>query len=365
MGVTEVQMTDEQVIFFRDNETGLRGITVLDKRTNGPMVGSCRRRPYDDEERALADALRQAESTAAKAAMAGLPFGGGCTVLLGNPAVASIPTRFQALGRIVDDLHGRFLLMPDVYDTPADMDQAAAVTAHILGVSQQSQVDPSAMTAQGVVQAIDISARHKLGDIGLSGLRIAIMGLSPSGYKLAELLRQQGAKIVVADRDPRRTERAVRELGIACVSMEEIVHLDSDVFAPCAAKDSVTSDVISHLRCKIVAGTADDILTSPEEGRSLHERGILYAPDFLITVGSMISLTAPLLDVDQSDHWFNEQLKAMADRLQGIFDQAAKEGRATYDVALKQLEACLKRDREATQANNLALAGSSSSRISA
>ena len=301
MGVAEIRMTDEQVIFFRDSETGLRGITVLDDRAHGPMIGSCRRRPYDDEERALADALRQAESTKAKAAMAGLPFGGGCTVLLDEPAVASIPTRFQALGRVIDDLHGRYVLMPDPYDTIDDMDQATAVTPHVLGTSQHGQLDLALATAQGVLQAIDVAVRHKLGEIGLGGLRVAIMGLSPSGYRLAELLRQQGAKIVVADRDPRRTERAVRELGIACVSMEEIVHLDSDVFAPCAAKDVVTSDVISHLRCSIVAGTADDILTSPEVGRGLHERGILYAPDFMITVGSMLSLTAPLLGIDQTE----------------------------------------------------------------
>lgn len=356
MGVTEMPMTEEQVIFFRDSETGLRGITVLNQQAPGLVIGSCRRRPYDDEEWALADALRQAQSTDAKARMAELPFSGGCTVLLSDPEVPSIPARFQALGRAISDLQGRYMLMPDPNDLANDMDQAATVTDHVLGRSSQDHTDPSIATAKGVASAIEILVRHKLGDVGLRGLRVAIMGLSPSGYRLAELLRQQGARIVVADRDPRRTERAVRELGIACVSMEEIIHLDSDVFAPCAAKDTVTSDVIPHLRCSIVAGTADDILTSPAEGQSLHERDILYAPDFMITVGGMVSVLAPLMDVQDKEAWLDQQLQAMTERLITVIDRAAGEKRATFDIAHEQLQACLTHKGDAGEASDMALA---------
>ncbi len=357
MSITDMKAADEQVVFFRDCETGLRGITVLDCSAIGATVGACRRRPYDDEEQALADALRQARSTAAKAAMASLPFGGGCTVLLNNPAVLSKPARFQALGRVVDDLNGRYVLMPDPNDSPSDMDQAAAATAHVLGAGGQGSSDPASATALGVVHGIEVAVRHQLGDVGLSGLRVAIMGLSPSGYRLAEQLRQQGAKIVVADRDPRRTERAVRELGIACVTMEEIVHLDSDVFAPCAAKDSITSDVIPHLRCSIVAGTADDILASPEIGQSLHERGILYAPDFIITAGGLISLAEPLDGACKERGGADQHIKTMVvDRLAAVFDQASQEARATIDVAEEHLQACLSNDRTTDRPEALALA---------
>ncbi len=357
MSITEIRATDEQVVFFRDCETGLRGITVLDNGAVGQIVGACRRRPYDDEEQALADALRQAHSTAAKAAMAGLPFGGGCTVVLNDPPVLSIHTRFQALGRVVDDLNGRYILMPDPNDTADDMDQVASATTHVLGTHEQGGLDPASVTALGVLHAIELSVRHRLGDVGLSGLRVAIMGLGPSGYQLAEQLRQHGAKIVVADRDPRRTERAVRELGIACVTMEEIIHLDSDVFAPCTSKDAITSDVIPHLRCSIIAGTADDILASPNLGQSLHERGILYAPDFMVTVGGLIGLAEPLVGTRKEQAEVDQHIKStVVDHLAAVFDQAAQEARATIDVAKEHLQVCLLNDRTTDRPEALALA---------
>lgn len=356
MGATDID-TDEQVVFFQDSETGLRAITVLDGKAVGPTVGSCRRRPYDDEERALADALRQSGSTAAKAALAGLPVGGGCTVLLNDPPVGSPRLRSQALGRAVDSFHGRYILLPDPEDTAGDMDEVALTTPHVLGTSPSAERDVAKATANGVRRAIELSVRHRLERNGVSGLRVAIMGLGPSGFRLAQQLREQGAKIVVADRDPRRTERAVRELGIACVATEEIIHLDADVFAPCSSKDVINDDTLPHLRCSIVAGTADDVLQSPVAGQSLHERGILYAPDFMITAGGLISLVEPLINDRPDRGWADRQIDMMIDRLGTVYDRAVAEGRPTNEVADDFLRAYRQSAVDIDPQKGMALAG--------
>ncbi|MGH1484341.1 MAG: Glu/Leu/Phe/Val dehydrogenase family protein [Geminicoccales bacterium] len=357
MGANDPVATDEQVIFFRDGVTGLRGITVLDPSQPELKVGACRRRPYDDEERALADALRQARGTAAKAAAAGLPVGGGCTVLLNDPIANSIPARWHALGRAVDDLKGRYLLMPDPGDTADDMDAVASVTSHVLGTSEDGRHDPAMATALGVLRGIELAVRQKMGRESLSGLRVAIMGLGPSGYHLAEQLRLRGAKIVVADRDPRRTERAVRELGISCVATEEIVHLDADIFAPCSTKDAINDDTLPHLRCSIVAGTADDILSSPAHGRGLHERGILYLPDFVITAGGLISLVDPLVAVGFDPDRVKAGIDLVMSDLAGMIDRAAREGRPTSELAEEFAENRLFGTDDRRAMTDLALAG--------
>lgn len=357
MSATEAEMTDQQVVFFQDCETGLRGITVLDNRVSGTTVGACRRRPYDDEERALADALRQARSTSAKAVMAGLPVGGGSTVLLNDPAASSISKRFQTLGRAVKDLNGRYILMPDPEDSADDMEHVTSVTSHVVGVSDHHMSGTAMATAMGVLHAIELSVRLKLDHASLSGVRVAILGLGPSGYALAEQLRLQGAKIVVADRDPRRTERAVRELGIACVTTEEIIHLDADVFAPCSSKDVISDDTLPHLRCSIVAGTADDVLASPAHGQSLHDRGILYAPDFIINAGGLISLVDPLIHVGSDSDRIEAKIKEITDRLAMVISRAKQEDRPTSEVAEEQLILSRSSNPADGYLNGLALAG--------
>lgn len=348
---------EDQVIFFQDGKTGLRGITVLDGGAGEPKVGSCRRRPYDSEERALAHALRQACSTANKAKVARLPFGGGCTVLLDDVVPCGEEVRLEALGRTINDLRGRYLLLPDPEDTSSDMDQVAAVTSHVLGTSDKGGGDVAMATALGVVRGMEVAVHHKLGRNTLSGLRVAILGLGPSGYHLAEQLRLRGAKIVVADRDSNRTERAVRELGINCVATEEIIHLDVDILAPCASYDAINDDTLPHLRCSIVAGTADDILASPDHGRGLHERGILYLPDFMITAGGLISLVDPLKADGFDQHEFEAKISPVMAGLAEVLDRAARESRPTSDVAEAYLESLQLCERGKAAGGDLALAG--------
>jgi leucine dehydrogenase len=333
MNVARSPAGREEVIFFNDRETGLRGITVLDDTSLGPAVGVCRSRPYDDEERALADALRQARKTTHKAVAAGLPVGGGCTVLLKETERTCPTSQLRALGRAIEELTGRYYLMPDLGNDAADMDLVAEETAYVLGRSRAGQMEPADALATGVMRGMSAAVRHKLGRDSFRGLRIAIMGLGPAGYRLAELLRQEGARLTVADRDPRRTERTVRELGIACVATEEIVHLDTDVFAPCASHHVINDDTLAHLRCRIVAGIADHPLEGAVHGEGLHERDILYAPDSVIAAGDLISLVQPLLAESADRPPVERQIAAIDDRLTALFEAAASDNQPTSVVA--------------------------------
>lgn len=332
----------EQVVFFTDRATGLRGLTVLDDARIGPAVGACRSRPYVEEERALADALRQTRTTTVKAAIAGLPLAGGCTVLFSETPVGSrAAAPLAAIGRAVEALEGRYFLMPDLQGDLDDMEQAAVSTDYLLGRAGALELDAIEATALGLCIGIETAVRRKLGRDDLMGLRVAIVGLGGVGFRLAELLRQEGAKLTVADRDPRRTERAVRALGISCVATEEIVHLDADVLVTTAAKGQIDEGTISHLRCKIIAGGVDDPLRSPELDQTLHERGIFFAPDTIINAGGLIALTQPLLSKERGETPIGTQLQAIGSRLDAVIDHVERENLPPSVIAERMAEEVL------------------------
>ena len=324
----------EEVIYFSDRETGLRGITVLDDIRLGPSVGACRSRLYDEEERALADALRQARTTTAKALIAGLPISGGCSVLLNEPLTDTHPhAPMPALGRAVESLGGRYYLLPDLQGHLAQMDDAAAASSYVLGCAEPSTFDAIEAAAVGNLIGIETAAKRRLGVSSLMRVGIGLIGLSPVGFRLAELLRQEGAKLTVADRDPRRTEQAVRQLGINCVTVEEIIHLDNSVLISCAAKDSIEDWMLSHLRCQVAAGAVDDPLSAPSHGQVLHDRGILFAPDTIINAGGLICLTQPLLSEGDQLTPLHSQLQQIGLRIDSVIDQSQKMDLPTSVIA--------------------------------
>lgn len=345
----------ERVVPFVDGETGLRGITVLDSTGIGPCVGACRSRPYTDECRAAADAVRQARTVRTKALIADLPVGGACTVLLDRPLESSRQeSPMPALGRAVEAQGGCYWLMPDLQGDLNDMDQAGAATAHVLGRKGEMEIGVVEATALGLLFGIEAAVRQKLGKSDLTGVRIGIIGLGSVGFRLTELLRLEGARMTIADRDPRRTEHAVRALGINCVATEEIIHLDLDVLVPVAAKDMIDEGILTHLRCKVLAGAVDDPLKSPALVQKLHDRNILYAPDTVINAGGLISLVQPLLSQEQASVPVLQQLQAIRDRMSDIAERSIRDNLPTAVVAANLAENALAERQGAKPAELLA-----------
>jgi leucine dehydrogenase len=336
----------EQVVFFFDPPRGLKAIVALHDTTLGPALGGCRMWPYASEPEALKDVLRLAKGMTYKAAMAGLPFGGGKTVIIGDPTKDKSKALFQALGRAIESLGGRYYTGEDVGTSPADMDWAGAETAYVLGRSSGSSGDPSPFTARGVWLGIRAAVEHRLGHATLDGIRIAVQGLGHVGYNLARLLAQDGARLIVADLDPARAERAADEFGGRPVESEAILGIEAEVLAPCAMGGVINDDTVARLTCKIVAGAANNQLLEPRHGAALRERGILYAPDYVINAGGLINIAEELRPAGYDRRRVLARVETIGETLTEVFERAAQANKPTSEIADRLAEERLREARQ-------------------
>ena len=324
----------EQVIFFFDRGSGLKAIVALHDTTLGPAVGGCRMWPYATEAEAITDVLRLSKGMTFKAAMADLPYGGGKTVIIGDCRTEKSEALFRALGRCIDSLGGRYYTGEDVGTAPQDMDWAGEETAYVLGRTRGGgSGDPSPVTARGVWFGIRAAVRHKLQQSDLSGVRVAIQGLGHVGYNLARLLAQDGARLIVADIDRMRVERAADELSAKAVEVDEILSTECEVLAPCALGGVLNDDTIPRLACRIVAGAANNQLLEDRHGAALHARGILYAPDYVINAGGLINITLELEPGGYDRGRALARVEAIGATLAEVFERAASAGLPTQEVA--------------------------------
>jgi leucine dehydrogenase len=323
----------EQVVFFFDRGSGLKAIVALHDTTPGPAIGGCRMWPYASEAEALTDVLRLAKGMTYKAAMARLPFGGGKTVVIGDPWRDKSQALFRALGRAIDSLGGRYYTGEDVGTSPLDMDWASAETPYVLGRSSGSSGDPSPVTARGVWLGIKAAVRHKLRRDDLAGVRVAVQGLGHVGYHVARLLAQDGARLIVADLDPARAERAAEEFGARLVASDEILGAEAEVLAPCALGGVINDASLPRLACAIVAGAANNQLLEDRHGGALHARGILYAPDYVINAGGLINIAEELRPRGYQRERALAKVQEIAPTLTEVFERAAREGAPTNLVA--------------------------------
>ncbi len=289
------QMADmghERVLFCSSPEVGLRAIIAVHSTVLGPGLGGVRMWPYPSMDEALTDVLRLSRGMTYKAAATGLNLGGGKAVILGDPKKDKSEALFRCFGRFVDSLGGLYITAEDVGTDVNDMEWTYTETPWVTGVSAAhgGSGDPSPVTAFGVLQGIKASAQWKFGNDSLAGRSVAIQGLGSVGYNLANDLKAEGAKIFGADVDADRIARA-QELGVEIVPGDEILSVECDVLAPCALGAVLNERTIPHLRCQIVAGAANNQLgDEPRDGQALHDRGILYAPDFVINAGGLINV---------------------------------------------------------------------------
>ena len=322
-----------EVHFKLDKASCLKAIVAIHDTRLGPSLGGCRFIHYDSDEDALVDALRLARGMTYKAALAGLPHGGGKSVLIRPPQHFDRVALFRAFGKFVDDLGGHYITAEDSGTGLEDMEVIRSTTKWVTGVdpSHGGSGDPSPFTALGVRRGIEACVAKKLGKKTLEGVHVAVQGVGHVGYHLCKELHSSGARITVADVDPLKAERAHREFGAKVVPLDAIFDVDCDVFAPCALGSALNDDTISRLKARIVAGAANNQLAVPRNGDDLHARGILYAPDYAINAGGLVNVAQEVVGYDEA----KARAKTMAihDTIAEIIDRSEKLKAPTYKVA--------------------------------
>jgi leucine dehydrogenase len=321
----------ERVLVCSNAEAGLRAIVAIHSTVLGPGLGGVRMWSYGSTDEALTDVLRLSRGMTYKAAAAGVRLGGAKAVILGDPKRDKSETLFRAFGRFVDSLGGHYITAEDVGTDTADMEAIHAETRWVTGLptDRGGSGDPSPVTARGVHQGMKAAAVRLWGTASLKGRSVAIQGLGSVGGYLAGYLREEGARLVGCDIDPEAIAAARDRHGVEIVGPDEIYDAEVDVFAPCALGAVVNELTIPRLKARIVAGGANNQLADPErDGRELHRRGVLYAPDFVINAGGLINVYNEYIGYDR------ERALRMADGIHRttlqVFEIAEREGIPSY-----------------------------------
>jgi leucine dehydrogenase len=351
----------EAVHLFADEASGLQAIIAIHSTVLGPAAGGCRAWHYTSSGAAVTDALRLARSMSLKNALADLPLGGGKAVLLQPSGRALTPETLMAFGRAVDSLEGRYITGEDVGTRVADMQWVARSTDYVSGLAGNAQLaggDPSPKTALGVFLSIKEAWRYSTGSAQLKGVRIAVQGVGGVGEALCRLLSAEGAALTIADVNSARCVELAREIQAKVESPTEILSSDVDIVAPCALGGVLEPEQIVKLRARVVCGAANNQLASAEDGQLLRARGVLYAPDYVVNAGGIISAAAEYLQ-NGSEADVRARIERIPRTLRWILEIAHSEGVATSEVAdrlaLQRIEG-VRQSRAAVRLNAVQLA---------
>jgi len=329
----------QQVVFCHREAVGLTAIIAIHDTTLGPAIGGCRMAPYPTEDDALTEALRMSRAMTYKAACAGIDLGGSAAVIIGDPAQDKTEVLMRAFGQFVDSLDGRFIASTDIGTTSEDMDCINLETDHVCGVGQHygGSGDPSPVCAWGVLYGMKaVSSRLWEGE-SLAGKKIAIQGSGKVGYQLARYLYDEGAELYVSDIDGSATDRVKREFGATIVDADEIYEQDADIFAPCALGGALRTDTIERLKAKAVVGSANNQLQDEaRDAEALRNRDVLYAPDFVVNAGGLISVYTEIHAAPREKAM--RDTEGIATTLGRIFDLAERDGISTLDAANRVAE---------------------------
>jgi leucine dehydrogenase len=335
----------ELVVFGHDAPSGLRAIIAVHSTALGPAAGGCRMWPYATTAEAVADVLRLSRGMSYKNALAGVPLGGGKSVIIAESRKAKTPELLEAFGRLVDSLGGRYITAEDVGTTIADMAHVARATRYVAGLGAepgQAGGDPGPKTALGVYLGIKAAAQFQLGKSQLKGMTVAVQGVGGVGYHLCRLLAADGVELSVADVRPAAVQRVREEFRARAVAVEEVLALQVDVLAPCALGAVLNSQSIPRLRARIIAGAANNQLAQGQDGTALQAAGILYAPDYVINAGGIISVAREYAG-GATEAQVIADIQAIPARLTEIFERARRENRPTNAVADEMARAKLGR----------------------
>lgn len=325
----------EAVHLFEDRATGLKAVIAVHSTHLGPAAGGTRFWHYADSQSAITDALRLSRGMSYKNVMAGLSAGGGKAVILANPSRAKPAELLDAFARAVDSLGGKYITAQDVGMSEADMVHLSKTTAHVAGLPDQGG-DPGPYTSRGVYLGVRAAAKHVFGTEDMQGVHVAIQGVGSVGGGLARYLAQQGAKLTLADVDAARAAALADELGGVSVAADAIMSVEADIFSPCALGAILTEDSVAGLNVKAVAGGANNQLAKGIEGRMLADRGILYAPDYVINAGGIINVLRHIDSADDVE--INRRIDAIPGRLSEIWKESDASGSTPAEVADKMAQ---------------------------
>ncbi len=334
-----VQMDHEQVVFCNDQASGLKAIIAVHNTVLGPSLGGTRMWPYQNESEALRDVLRLSRGMTFKSAISGLNLGGGKAVIIGDPRKDKSEALMRRFGQFVDSLGGKYITAEDVGISTRDIEFVAEETEHIAGLpeSRSGGGDPSPVTAYGVYMGMKAAAQKVYGSDSLNGKKVVVQGVGHVGYYLVQHLVQEGAEVTVSDIFEDKIKAVVDDFSVAVVSPEEIYDFPMDIYAPCALGATVNDETLSKLNCKIIAGAANNQLE--DENRhslALIEKGIVYAPDFLINAGGIINCYSEVIGYNREDAYRKTEL--IYEVTLDVLNAADKQKEGAHHVALQMAQ---------------------------
>lgn len=327
-----LKMGHENILYCNDEATGLKAIIAVHDTTLGPAIGGTRFYNYASEDDALYDVLRLSRGMTFKNAAGGLHAGGGKAVIIGDPTKLKTPELLEAYGRFVDRLNGAYFTAEDMNINEEDVEIIRKGTKNVVGVKEISG-NPSPFTALGCYCGIKAAAKWQFGSEDLNGKVIAISGIGAVGYPLAEMLHKDGAKLIVADVKQEALDKATAELGAEVVGIDEIHKVECDIFAPCALGAVVSVENAKEFNCKVIAGSANNVLVDNAAGDKLEELGILYIPDYIINAGGVINCGFEIEPEGYDKDAVTEKVKNIYNTVTMILEVARDKNIPTYQAA--------------------------------
>lgn len=327
------ELNHEQVVFFNNEDVGLKAIIAIHNTTLGPALGGLRMWPYESEEDAVNDVLRLARGMTYKAAVAGLNLGGGKAVIIGDPKTDKSEALFRSFGRFVNSLRGRYITAEDVGTSVHDLEWVFQETDHCVGVHQVhgGSGDPSPFTAYGVIEAIRASLSKRFSHEDLGKFSYAVQGVGHVGYHSVKTLSEAGAKVFVCDIDDEKVQAVVDEFGCEVVPNDEIYGVDADVFVPSALGAIVNEETIPQFKFKIIAGSANNQLATEECGDEIDKMGIVYAPDYAANAGGLMNVSIELEGYDRQRAL--RMMRTIYHNIRRIFEIAERDNIPTWKAA--------------------------------
>lgn len=340
MEITEIEVDGyEKVVRCRDQKSGLHALIAVHDTTLGPALGGLRMLPYASEDEALFDVLRLSKGMTYKSAVAETGLGGGKSVIIGDPKKKS-EAMFRAMGKFVNSLEGKYITAEDMNIGIADLEVVRKETKWVTGLSRESgsSGNPSPYTALGCLYGVRAVLEELDGKADFKGKRVLIQGVGAVGGRLAELLKEKGAHVIICDINESRVEELVKKHGYDAVSDKGHESVPCDVYAPCARGAGLNDDTIPMLRCRAIAGAANNQLLEPRHGRDLKARKILYAPDYVINAGGIINVSIEMLPGGYDEQKALAKLENVYTNLKKVFEIARKENVTTAEAAARLAE---------------------------